>query len=70
MPKLGFIARLIGDSNEKELKRLSSIVDEINTYAEETAALSDELVHLPINFLICEAFPLYRSAESVACEVG
>ena len=42
MSKLGFINRLLGDSNEKELKRLSSIVDEINSYAEETAALSDE----------------------------
>ncbi|WP_343396883.1 hypothetical protein [Candidatus Amarobacter glycogenicus] len=35
MPKLGFIGRLLGDSNEKELKRLSSIVDEINSYADE-----------------------------------
>ena len=42
MPKLGFIGRLLGDSNEKELKRLSSIVDEINSYADEIAALSDE----------------------------
>ena len=42
MPKLGFISRILGDSNEKELKRLSSIVDEINSYADETAALSDE----------------------------
>ncbi|MEO8541177.1 MAG: preprotein translocase subunit SecA [bacterium] len=42
MPKLGFISRILGDSNEKELKRLSSIVDEINEYGDETAALSDE----------------------------
>jgi preprotein translocase subunit SecA len=42
MPKLGFIGRVLGDSNEKELKRLSKIVDEINDYADETAALSDE----------------------------
>ena len=42
MPKLGFISRILGDSNEKELKRLSSLVDEINSYADETAALSDE----------------------------
>src|SRR5690349_9941325 len=38
MPKLGFIGRVLGDSNEKELKRLSKIVDEINDYADETAA--------------------------------
>jgi len=42
MPKLGFIGRLLGDSNEKELKRLSAIVDEVNSYADEIAALSDE----------------------------
>ncbi len=42
MPKFGIIGRILGDSNEKELKRLSSIVDEINSYADETAALSDE----------------------------
>jgi len=42
MPKLGFIGRILGDSNEKEIKRLSSIVDEINDYADEIAALSDE----------------------------
>ncbi len=42
MPKLGFISRLLGDSNEKEIKRLSTIVDEINAYADETTALSDE----------------------------
>jgi preprotein translocase subunit SecA len=42
MPKLGFISRVLGDSNDKELKRLSSIVAEINEYSDETAALSDE----------------------------
>ncbi len=42
MPKLGFISRILGDSNERELKRLSAIVDEINGYAEEFAGLSDE----------------------------
>jgi preprotein translocase subunit SecA len=42
MPKLGFINRFLGDSNEKELKRLNVIVDEINALADETAALSDE----------------------------
>jgi len=42
MPKLGFIGRLLGDSNEKELKRLRVIVDEVNDYADEVHALSDE----------------------------
>ncbi|NUQ55026.1 MAG: preprotein translocase subunit SecA [Dehalococcoidia bacterium] len=42
MAKLGFISRLLGDSNEKELKRIWEIVDEINDLADETAALSDE----------------------------
>src|SRR5690606_604509 len=42
MPKLGFIGRILGDSNEREIKRLSSIVDEINFLAAETEALSDE----------------------------
>ncbi len=42
MPKLGFIGRILGDSNEREIKRLSSIVDEINFLADETEALSDD----------------------------
>jgi preprotein translocase subunit SecA len=42
MPKLGFINRLLGDSNEKELKRLALIVDEINEFEDEWGALSDE----------------------------
>ncbi len=42
MAKLGFLSRLLGDSNEKELKRIWEIVDEINDLADETAALSDE----------------------------
>ncbi len=42
MPKLGFISRLLGDSNEKELKRVGSIVAEINEFADEAAALSEE----------------------------
>ncbi|GMV86070.1 MAG: protein translocase subunit SecA 1 [Dehalococcoidia bacterium] len=42
MPKLGFISRILGDSNERELKRLSAIVDEINEYSEEFAGLPDE----------------------------
>ena len=42
MPKLGFIGRILGDSNEREIKRLSSIVDEVNFLADETEALTDE----------------------------
>ncbi len=42
MAKLGFISRILGDSNERELKRLSTIVDEVNEYSEEYAQLSDE----------------------------
>jgi preprotein translocase subunit SecA len=42
MSKLGFISRILGDSNERELKRLFETVDEINDLDEETAALSDE----------------------------
>ncbi len=42
MPKLGFINRLLGDSNDKEIKRLSQTVAEINELGEEMAALSDE----------------------------
>ncbi|MEX0784042.1 MAG: preprotein translocase subunit SecA [Dehalococcoidia bacterium] len=42
MARLGFINRLLGDSNEREVKRLSEIVDEINDLGDEWAALSDE----------------------------
>ncbi len=42
MPKLGFISRILGDSNEKEVKRLSEVVGEINHYAEELTSLSDD----------------------------
>jgi len=42
MPKLGFLNRILGDSNERELRRLQKIVDEINDLAPETEALSDE----------------------------
>src|SRR5487761_2116292 len=42
MPKLGFISRILGDSNEKEIKRVSELVGEINFLGEEMAALSDE----------------------------
>ena len=42
MPKLGFISRLVGDSNEKEIKRLARIVAEVNELDAETKALSDE----------------------------
>jgi len=39
---LGFLRKLVGDSNERELRRIDPIVDEINGYADEMAALSDE----------------------------
>jgi preprotein translocase subunit SecA len=42
MPKLGFISRILGDSNDRELKRLSTTVAEVNEYSEEFAKLSDE----------------------------
>jgi len=42
MPKFGFISRILGDSNEKEIKRLSAIVDEVNDCADEMTALSDD----------------------------
>src|SRR5688572_26500719 len=42
MPKLGFINRLLGDSNEREINKLSRIVDEINELGDEWAAFSDE----------------------------
>ncbi|MBO9339469.1 MAG: preprotein translocase subunit SecA, partial [Chloroflexus sp.] len=38
---LNFLRRLLGDSNEKELRRLQPIVDEINRLAPAFAALSD-----------------------------
>jgi len=41
MPKLGFLSRLIGDSNEKELRRLSAIVATINELGPEVASLTD-----------------------------
>src|SRR3989304_4958391 len=42
MPKLGFISRILGDSNDRELKRLSTTVAEVNEYPEEFGELSDE----------------------------
>jgi preprotein translocase subunit SecA len=42
MPKLGFITRILGDSNEKELKRLGVTVAESNSFASDMTALSDE----------------------------
>ena len=29
MPKLGFLTKVLGDSNEKEVKRASRLVDQI-----------------------------------------
>ncbi len=42
MSRLGFITRVLGDSNEKELKRLSKFVEEIEALSDDMAALSDE----------------------------
>src|SRR3990172_3223282 len=42
MPKLGFIRHILGDSNDRELKRLSATVTEVNEYPEEFGELSDE----------------------------
>ena len=42
MAKLGFISRVVGDSNEREVKRLGSEIREIEELGEDFAALSDE----------------------------
>ncbi len=42
MPKLGFIGRILGDSNDRELKRIQKLVDEINDLSAEMEALTDE----------------------------
>ena len=42
MPKLAFISRLLGDSNEKELKRIQPLINAINDLGPELASLSDE----------------------------
>ncbi|MFQ5380298.1 MAG: preprotein translocase subunit SecA [Dehalococcoidia bacterium] len=42
MVRLGFLNSLIGDSNEKELKRLRKIAGEVEALSAEMAALSDE----------------------------
>ncbi len=42
MPKLKFIGRILGDSNDKELKRLRAIVEEVNALNDETVALPDD----------------------------
>src|SRR5690625_4794563 len=39
---LDFIGRLFGNRNEREVKKLQRIIDEINSYAEEFKALTDE----------------------------
>ena len=39
---LDFIGRLFGNRNEREVKKLQPIIDEINRYAEEFKALTDE----------------------------
>ncbi len=42
MPKLGFIGRILGDSNERELSRIQKIVDQVNQLAPSMEALDDE----------------------------
>jgi preprotein translocase subunit SecA len=75
---MGFINRLLGgDYNEKELKKLWPLVDEVNDLAEETAAMSDEeLAALSTEFrdrlragetldeVLPEAFAAVREASS------
>jgi preprotein translocase subunit SecA len=81
MARLGFINRLLGDSNERELKRLERDVEEINALAAETEALSDdELAAKTAEFkerleededldsLLPEAFAVVR--ETAARKVG
>jgi len=41
MARLGFINKILGDSNERELKRVSRIVEDIEALDDATAALSD-----------------------------
>ena len=38
---MAWLSKLFGDSNEKELRRLQPIVDEVNALEPEFAALSD-----------------------------
>ncbi|HKS91422.1 MAG TPA: preprotein translocase subunit SecA [Tepidiformaceae bacterium] len=40
--KLGFISRVVGDSNDREIKRLSKIVSQITDMHDEMATLSEE----------------------------
>ncbi len=42
MPKLGFISRVVGDSNDREVKRLRAAIGEIEELADAMAALTDE----------------------------
>jgi preprotein translocase subunit SecA len=75
---MGFINRLLGgEYNEKELKKLWPIVDEVNKLADETAAMSDdELAALSVEFrerlgaaetleeILPEAFAAVREVSS------
>jgi preprotein translocase subunit SecA len=45
MARLGFINKVLGDSNDKELKRIDKIVDRVEAFAAETEALTDEQLH-------------------------
>ena len=39
---MGFMEKIFGDLNEKEVKKVAKIVDQIEVLDEETAALTDE----------------------------
>ncbi len=81
MPKLGFLSRILGDSNERELKRLERIVDDINALAPDTESLSDDALAArttefkerlaageTLDDLLPEAFAVAR--ETAARKVG
>jgi preprotein translocase subunit SecA len=81
MSRFGFINRLLGDSNEKELQRLAAMVDEIDAFGEELAGLTDEALaaktvefkqHLEggatLDEILPEAFAVAR--EMAARKVG
>ena len=80
MPKLGFISRLVGDSNDKEVKRLSKTIAEINALDAEMKALSDDELSAKtaefkaawadgdsLDDLLPEAFAVARQWQSLRC---
>ncbi len=42
---MSFVTRIFGDPNERELKKLRPIVNEINSYEEDLQSLSDDELH-------------------------